>query len=127
MDLITQLIKAEIKKQHKSVRRFSEVSGIPYSTLSNALSKGVGGTSYETVNKICNILNLKQVYDVDLSLLNRHRYEVYTILTALDERAVHMLKTILSEQHVDFTKLLEHNEVSVAGQTPEDGCKEVLA
>lgn len=45
LDNITQLIKTEIKKQYKSVRKFSEKSGIPYSTLSNALYKGIGATS----------------------------------------------------------------------------------
>ncbi|MBR5279676.1 MAG: helix-turn-helix transcriptional regulator [Clostridia bacterium] len=96
MDTITQLIKAEIKKQYKSVRQFSEKSGIPYSTLSNALSKGIGGTSYETVVKICNLLNLKQVYDTDITVFDNQCYEICTMLTALDERAVHTLKTILS-------------------------------
>jgi lambda repressor-like predicted transcriptional regulator len=52
VDSITKLIKTEIKRQYKSVRKFSEESGIPYSTLSNALSKGIGGTSYDTVIKI---------------------------------------------------------------------------
>ena len=52
MDSITILIRDEIKRQYKSVKKFSEVSGIPYSTLSNALTKGVGGTSYDTVIRI---------------------------------------------------------------------------
>lgn len=99
MDNITQLIKAEIKRQYKSVRKFSEKSGIPYSTLSNALSKGIGGTSYGTVIKICNLLNLKQAYDADLTVFNEHCYEICTMLAALDEQAVHTLKTILSVEY----------------------------
>ena len=99
MDNITQLIKTEIQRQYKSVRQFSEKCGIPYSTLSNALSKGIGGTSYETVIKICNLLNLKQAYDVDLTLFNEHCYEICTMLAALDEHAVHTLKTILSVEY----------------------------
>ena len=99
MDTITQLIKTEIKKQYKSVRQFSEKSGSPESTLSNALSKGIGGTSYETVVKICNILNLNQVYDTDLTVFDDQCYEICTMLTALDERAVHTLKTILSVEY----------------------------
>ena len=94
----------KIKKQYKSVRKFSEKSGIPYSTLSNALSKGVGGTSYETVIKICNLLNLKHAYDADLTVFNEHCYEIYTMLTALDEQAVHTLKTVLSIEYERCTK-----------------------
>ena len=99
MDGITQLIKSEIIKQYKSVRKFSEKSGIPYSTLSNALSKGIGGTSCDTVIKICNLLNLKQAYDVDLTLFNEQCYEICTMLAALDEQAMHTLKTILSVEY----------------------------
>ena len=68
MDSITELIKNEIKRQYKSVRKFSEVSGIPYSTLSNALTKGVGGTSYDTVVKMCKLLDIKQTIDSDIVL-----------------------------------------------------------
>ena len=81
------------------MRQFSEKCGIPYSTLSNALSKGIGGTSYETVIKICNLLNLKQAYDIDLTMFNEHCYEICTMLAALDEHAVHTLKTILSVEY----------------------------
>ena len=79
MDSITTLIKNEIKAQYKSVSKFSEASGIPYSTLSNALSKGVGGTSYDTVVKICQLLNIKQVYDSDIVLFNNEFHDLSLI------------------------------------------------
>ena len=104
MDNTTQLIKNEIKKQYKNVRQFSEKSGIPYSTLSNALSKGIGGTSYETVIKICGLLGLRQAYDVDLTVLNEHCYEILSMLSSLDDHAIHTLKTILSVEHARCTK-----------------------
>ena len=77
LDSITLLIKNEIKAQYKSVRKFSEESGIPYSTLSNALSKGVGGTSYDTVVKICQLLNIKQSYDEDIILFNNKFHDIF--------------------------------------------------
>jgi hypothetical protein len=101
MDSITTLIKNEIKAQYKTVRKFSEVSGIPYSTLSNALSKGVGGTSYDTVVKICKILNIKQSYDSDLVLFNSEFHDMYTKLTQLDEQGVHTVCTVLN---VEFNR-----------------------
>ena len=99
MDRITKLIKAEIKKQYKNVRKFSEKSGIPYSTLSNALSKGIGGTSYETVTKICKLLHIKHVYDADLTVFCDQKYEIYTKLHALDEQAVYAVKEILNTEY----------------------------
>ena len=96
MDSITELIKNEIKSQYKSVRKFSEVSGIPYSTLSNALSKGVGGTSYETVVKICKLLDIKQTIDSEIVLFNNQFHDIYTKLTTLDEQGLHTVKTVLA-------------------------------
>ena len=99
VDSITKLIKTEIKRQYKSVRKISEESGIPYSTLSNALSKGIGGTSYDSVIWICKLLNLKQAYDADLTIFNDQFYEICSMLAALDERGVHTVKTILSVEY----------------------------
>ncbi len=108
MDSITILIRDEIKRQYKSVKKFSEVSGIPYSTLSNALTKGVGGTSYDTVIKICKLLNLKQVYDADLTIFNDQFYEICSMLSKLDVKGVHAVKSILT---------LEYNRCSSAEDT----------
>ena len=99
MDTITLLIRDEIKRQYKSVKKFSEISGIPYSTLSNALSKGVGGTSYDTVLKICKLLNLKQVYDADLTMFNDRFFEICSMLAELDEQGVHTVKAILTLEY----------------------------
>lgn len=127
-DSITKLIKSEIKRQYKSVRKFSEESGIPYSTLSNALAKGIGGTSYDTVTKICRLLNLKQAYDDDLTIFNEQFREICSMLTVLDERGVHTVKTILSveynrcinENTSPFVKA--YNGLSVAGKGVNIGC-----
>ncbi len=123
LDGITQLIKSEIIKQYKSVRKFSEKSGIPYSTLSNALSKGIGGTSYETVIKICNLLNLKQAYDADLTVFNEHCYEICSMLSALDDHAIHTLKTILSVEYERCTNGKKihrpYERLSIAGPALE--------
>ena len=121
LDSITRLIKSEIKRQYKSVRQFSEKSGIPYSTLSNALSKGIGGTSYDTVIKICQMLNLKQAYDADLTIFNDQFYEICAMLAALDERGVHTVKTILSVEYSRCTNgssapvVKAYNGLTVAG------------
>lgn len=126
LDSITKLIKSEIKRQYKSVRQFSEKSGIPYSTLSNALSKGIGGTSYDTVIKICKLLNLKQAYDADLTIFNNQFYEICAMLAALDEQGVHTVKTILSVEYNRCTNgntvpaVKAYNGLSVAG-----GCIEI--
>ena len=125
MNNLTDLIKAEIKRQYKSVRQFSEKSGIPYSTLSNALSKGIGGTSYDTVIKICKLLNLKQVYDADLTIFNDQFHEICSMLSALDKQGVHTVKTILSVEYnrcvngKTTPSIKSFNGLSAAGKTLE--------
>ena len=59
-------IKNAILTQYKSGREFSNIVGIPNSTLVSALDKenGIGGMAVEKVVKICEALNLdiKDVY-----------------------------------------------------------------
>lgn len=99
MDSITALIKDEIKAQYRSVYKFAEASGIPYTTLSNALSKGIGGTAYDTVVKICAMLNIRQAYDDDIVLFNQQFHDIYTMLTQLDEKGVHTVVAVLNAEY----------------------------
>lgn len=99
MDKITELIKAEIKRQYKSLNKFSEATGIPYSTLSNGLSRGVGSMSYDTVMKIINQLKLKQAYDSDLTIFNDRFHLMCDMLEALDNEGVHTVETILKMEY----------------------------
>lgn len=112
MDSITKMIKKEIKAQYKSVSKFSEASGIPYSTLSNALSKGVGGTSYDTVVKICNLLGIKQAYDSDIVLFNSEFHDIYQKLTQLDEQGVHTVCAVLN---AEYNRCSEDDETIAKG------------
>ena len=88
LDSITALIKNEIKSQYKSLSKFAEASGIPYSTLSNALSRGVGGTSYDTVKSNVRIKQRKKIprkafllISVSLCLANARALELLSLRT----------------------------------------------
>ena len=127
MDSITILIRDEIKRQYKSVKKFSEVSGIPYSTLSNALTKGVGGTSYDTVIKICKLLNLKHVYDADLTIFNDQFHEICSMLSRLDDKGVHAVRAVLTleynrcETAEDFSPIVKpFNGLVIASKEDKD-------
>lgn len=56
-----EILKAEILKQHKSVRQFAIEMSIPYSTLVTALDRGIEGMAYGTVIRMCDKLNLNPV------------------------------------------------------------------
>ena len=95
MDQLTGLIKQEIKRQFKSVRRFTSFLDIPYTTIASALKNGVGGTAYETVIKICQALDISTVNYQDSALINDDTLGVLSRYTALDEQGAHAVRTLL--------------------------------
>lgn len=109
MDRITNLIKDEIKRQYKNLRRFSEESGIPYSTLSNALARGIGNTAYDTVVKIFSLLGLRQLYDEDQIIFNDKFRDICAMLAAIDDKGVHTVETVLK---MEYNRCAEENEPS---------------
>ena len=56
MDNLTKLVRDEITRQYRSVRQFAFAVDIPLSTINSALHNGVGGSSFDTVMRICKIL-----------------------------------------------------------------------
>lgn len=58
MDEKSEKLKNIIKSQYRSIRAFSEATGIPNTTIATALKKGIGGTAVETVIAICEKLNI---------------------------------------------------------------------
>lgn len=51
-------LKDLIIKQFGSIRKFSEHIGVPSSTITSMLSRGVGGTSVDTVIRVCKELGI---------------------------------------------------------------------
>lgn len=51
-------LKGLIIKRFGSIRKFAEYTGIASSTITSMLSKGIGGTSVDTVIKICKALGI---------------------------------------------------------------------
>ncbi len=95
MDQLTALIKQEIKRQFKSVRRFTSHLDIPYTTIASALKNGVGGTAYDTVIKICQALDISTVNYQDSALINDDTLGVLCRYNTLDEQGAHAVRTIL--------------------------------
>ena len=70
MDNLTKLVRDEISRQYRSVRQFAFSVDIPLSTINSALHNGVGGSSFDTVMRICKILGIKAMSDE--AAQNRH-------------------------------------------------------
>ena len=54
----SEKLKKIIKSQYRSIRAFSEATGIPNTTIVTALKNGVGGMAVEKVIAICEKLNI---------------------------------------------------------------------
>ena len=98
MDILTETIKTEIKNQFKTVRSFSQQIGIPQTTVSSILKNGVGGTGYDTIVKICRVLNIELVnYDFPIHI-DDNSLKMIDIYNKLDERGKHSVKAILKAE-----------------------------
>ena len=79
MDSLTELVKAEIKKQYGSIKGFSTRTGIPMSTLNTAFPKGIETSSYE-----------------EITYVNREFYDLVRELESLDEQGLATVRTLLT-------------------------------
>ena len=94
MDELTRLIKTEIKKQFRSVRQFSMYIGIPQSTIVTAMQKGVGGTSFETIMHICEVLDIKPVPGEHAVFLDHEKRELLERFARLDNEGKRAVRAV---------------------------------
>ena len=92
MDNLTKIIREEIGKQYKSVRQFAFAVGVPLSTVNSALHNGVGGSSFDTVLRLCKVLGIKALGDDaafyltdDTEKLLKVKCSLYMITRALSQ------------------------------------------
>ncbi len=99
MESLTELVKAEIKRQYGSVKEFSSRTGIPMSTLNTAFPKGIETSSYELVMRVCNILQIKRIYDEEITYVNREYYDLVKKIENLDEQGMATVKALLTVEN----------------------------
>ena len=93
MDELTMTIKNEIKRQYKSVRQFSAAIGIPQSTIISALRKGMGGTAFDTVVKMCSALSIKLSMNAGV-FMDKEKTELLETFGELDDRGKYTVKAV---------------------------------
>ncbi len=121
MDELTKLIKTEIKKQFRSVRQFSMYIGVPQSTIVTALQKGIGGTSFETIMHICEVLDIKLVSGDNPVFMDGEKRELLERYARLDAEgkkavralaAVELLRVTDAEAYAELGKKLDAAQAS---------------
>ncbi|MBR2021163.1 MAG: helix-turn-helix transcriptional regulator [Clostridia bacterium] len=95
MDELTMTIKSEIKRQYKSVRQFALAIDVPQSTIISAMRKGIGGTSFDTVVRMCSVLGIKLSVNSGV-FMDKDKTELLEVFSELDERGKNTVKSVCS-------------------------------
>ena len=93
MDELTMTIKSEIKRKYKSVRQFAAAIDVPQSTIISALRKGMGGTAFDTVVKICSALGIKLSMNSGI-FMDKEKSELLDYFGELDDRGRYTVKAV---------------------------------
>jgi hypothetical protein len=104
MDKLTQLVRAEIARQYKSVRQFAFAVNVPLSTINSALHNGIGGSSYDTVVHICKTLGIHAVAEENAHYLTEDALRLLEQYSQLDNYGRH---TISSVMQVEYERCME--------------------
>ncbi len=114
MDNLTKIVRTEISRQYKSVRQFAFAVDIPLSTINSALHNGIGGSSFDTVVQICNVLGIKALSDDSAFYLTDDTQQLLTQYAQLDAYGRHTVSTVLKVEYDRCTELAD----PFAGKTP---------
>ncbi len=105
MDHLTNIVRAEISRQYKSVRQFAFAVGIPLSTINSALHNGVGGSSFDTVLHICKALGIHALGDDTTAYLTDETEQMAQQYAQLDDYGRHTVRTVLQVEYDRCTQL----------------------
>jgi hypothetical protein len=91
-----EILKKEILKHYRSVRKFALEMDIPYSTLVTALERGIEGMAYGTVIRMCdklslnpvNFSSLEQDASLGAQLLENHVMQYYLKLNDMGKARI---------------------------------------
>ncbi|GFI61097.1 LexA repressor [Clostridiales bacterium] len=106
-------LKAIILSKYKTLKEFSDYSGIPSSTLSSAFNRGIEGMAIEKVIKICDLLNIdiKTFEPIDttpfeITLTPKHKKLILSY-DKLDSHGKEMVDFVLEKEYLRSTAVKE--------------------
>ena len=105
MDNLTTIVREEIARQYRSVRQFAFAVGVPLSTINSALHNGVGGSSFDTVMKLCKLLGIQAMADDAAFDLTDDTEKLLTQYAQLDDFGRHPVASVLQVETERCAKL----------------------
>ena len=94
MDNLTKVVRDEISRQYRSVRQFAFAVDIPLSTINSALHNGVGGSSFDTMMRIC-----KAMSDDAALYLTDDTERLLTQYAKLDDYGRHTISSVMQVEY----------------------------
>ncbi len=117
MDKLTEIVRAEIARQYKSVRQFAFAVNVPLSTINSALHNGIGGSSYDTVVHICKTLGIQSVSEESAHYLTDDALRLVEQYSCLDNYGRH---TINSVMQVEYERCMENPRAKAKRSAAEE-------
>ncbi len=99
MDNLTKIIRDEISRQYRSVRQFAFAVGVPLSTINSALHNGVGGSSFDTVMQMCQVLGIKALSDDAAFYLTDDTERLLLRYAVLDDYGRHTVDSVMEVEY----------------------------
>lgn len=100
MEELTQLIKKNIKLKYSSTKRFAQEIGIPQTTIVSALKNGISGTSFSTVCKMCQALDIKLINGIYPVAVSDTTTNLIKKMSQLDEKGIHTVTTVMEMEYM---------------------------
>ena len=107
MDNLTMLVRREVTRQFKSVRQFAFAVGVPLSTINSALHNGVGGSSFDTVLKMCHVLGIEAMNEDASAYITKDTQDILKKYAALDDLGRHTVHSIIK---VEYDRCMEYTQ-----------------
>lgn len=97
---IEEKLKDLILTRYKSMREFTQVADIPYTTMDSILKRGVANSSVSNIVKICKVLNLSMDDLANGEIVSRYEKRDPTPVTDVKDVVVDMKSKLYSAQQV---------------------------
>lgn len=121
MEELTQLVKETIIRRFKNVKNFADEIEIPKTTIFSALSNGLVNSSFSTVTKICNTLDIK-FYNGVYPFVNSDNLKNFVLkMSKLDDKGIHAVTSILELEYLRC--ITQAETVALAIKNAEDPSK----
>lgn len=111
---VEEQLKKMIQSRYKSVREFTIMADIPYTTLDSLFKRGVGASSVNTVIKICKVLGISADALADGEIISVKNYRQTPRHESIEIKEVLEDTKRILEDHDFFTldgKQITHDTV----------------